>query len=176
MKTRQQIYNGEGTELLRLITTYHALRYTQVLQFFSRSKEESIKSLITSLVKQGRLYHDKEADLLCDVPEAAVSPDYGMIAAFWVLLDFREALVYHTSGDFPIKLHFFSKDESYEIIYAGLNQEPLLNHVMESIPYQDASRIVVLESESQAAKLTIDGVIAFCVVNQDGTVSYYQKK
>ncbi|MDO4274329.1 MAG: DUF5697 family protein [Eubacteriales bacterium] len=176
MKTRQQIYNGEGTELLRLITTYHALRYTQVLRFFSRSNEDSIKSLITSLVKQGRIYHDKETDLLCDVPEAAVSPDYGMIAAFWVLLDFKKALVYHTGGDFPIKLHFFSNDESYEVIYASLNQEPLLNHVLENIPCQDASRLVILESESQAAKLAIDGVVAFCIVDKDGAVSYYRKK
>lgn len=53
MKTREQIYNGEGTQLLRLITTYHVLRYEQVIRFFSRSKEDSIKSLITSLTKQG---------------------------------------------------------------------------------------------------------------------------
>ena len=33
--------------------------------------QDSIKSLITSLVKQGRIYHDKEAGLLCDSPEAA---------------------------------------------------------------------------------------------------------
>ncbi|MDO4274170.1 MAG: DUF5697 family protein [Eubacteriales bacterium] len=176
MKTREQIYNGEGTELLRLITTYHVLRYEQVIRFFSRSKEDSIKSLITSLTKQGRIYHDKERELLSDTQESAVSPDYGMIAAFWVLLDFKEALVYHTSGDFPIKLHFFSNDESYEVIYAGLNQEPLLNHVMESIPCQDASRLVILESESQASKLSIDGVVAFCIVDRNGAVSYYQKK
>lgn len=176
MKTREQIYNGEGTQLLRLITTYHVLRYEQVIRFFSRSKEDSIKSLITSLTKQGRIYHDKERELLSDTPESAVSPDYGLIAAFWILLDFKEALVYHTSGDFPIKLHFFSHDESYEIIYAGLNDEPLLNHVMESIPCQDALRLVILESESQASRLSIDGVAAFCIVEQNGAVSYYQKK
>lgn len=175
MKTRDQIYNGEGTRLLGLISTYHALRYEQVLQLFP-SNPDSIKSLITSFVKQGRIYHDKESDLLCDSEKSAANPDKGMIAAFWVLLDFKKAIIYHTSGNFPIKLHFFSNDEAYEIIYVGLEQETLMNHVFQSISNNDSQRLVILESESQAAKLSIDNVIAFCIVSVSGAVSYYQKK
>lgn len=85
MKTRDQIYKEEGTVLLRLITTYHALRYDQVLQFFPRN-HNSLRTLITNLIKQGRLYYDRENELLCDRPESAVSPDYGIIAAFWIRL------------------------------------------------------------------------------------------
>lgn len=114
MKTRDQIYKEEGTVLLRLITTYHALRYDQVLQFFPRN-HNSLRTLITNLIKQGRLYYDRENELLCDRPESAVSPDYGIIAAFWILLDFKKNLIYHIIGEFPIKLHFFSQDEAYEI-------------------------------------------------------------
>lgn len=54
MKTRNEIYQGEGAKLLRFITTYHTLKYDQVLQLFSRH-EQSIKSLVTSLIKQGRI-------------------------------------------------------------------------------------------------------------------------
>ena len=43
MKTRNEIYQGEGAKLLRFITTYHTLRYDQGLQLFSRH-EQSIKS------------------------------------------------------------------------------------------------------------------------------------
>lgn len=81
MKTRDEIYKDEGAKLLRLITTYHALQYEQVLRIFERNRD-SIKSLITSLSKQGGLYHDKESDLLCDTQNSSVIPDYGMIAAF----------------------------------------------------------------------------------------------
>ncbi|MFR8178784.1 MAG: DUF5697 family protein [Dorea sp.] len=70
MKTRNEIYQGEGAKLLRFITTYHTLRYDQVLQLFSRH-EQSIKSLITSLIKQGRIIYDKEHDLLCDSQQSA---------------------------------------------------------------------------------------------------------
>ena len=75
MKTRNEIYQGEGAKLLRFITTYHTLRYDQVLQLFSRH-EQSIKSLITSLIKQGRIIYDKEHDLLCDSQQSAENPDH----------------------------------------------------------------------------------------------------
>ena len=58
MKTRDQIYHREGEKLLRFLTTYHALKYEQVMKMFGN--QDSIKSLITSLVKQGRIYHDKK--------------------------------------------------------------------------------------------------------------------
>lgn len=73
MKSRNQIYRGEGERLLKLITTYHALQYEQVLQFFIRNRD-SMKSLITSLIKQGRIYYDQDRDLLCDTPEASAPP------------------------------------------------------------------------------------------------------
>lgn len=63
MKTRNEIYQGEGAQLLRFITTYHSLQYEQVLRLFSKNRE-SIKSLITSLVKQKRIIYDKENGLL----------------------------------------------------------------------------------------------------------------
>ena len=102
MKTRNEIYQGEGAQLLRFITTYHSLQYEQVLRLFSKNRE-SIKSLITSLVKQKRIIYDKENGLLFDSQESANNPDYGMIASFWVLLDFKTAIVYHTDGEFPVK-------------------------------------------------------------------------
>ena len=127
---------------------------------------ESIKSLITSLVKQKRIIYDKENGLLCDSQESANTPDYGMIASFWVLLDFKKSpLCTNTDGEFPVKLNFFSKDEWYEVLYVPQEQEYLINHVMESQTKSDAKRLVVLESEEQASKIHITGVIAFCLVD-----------
>ena len=91
MKTRDQIYHRDGEKLLRFLTTYHALKYEQVMKMFGN--QDSIRSLITSLNKQGRIYYDKESGLLCDSQEAAKNPDHGTIAAFWVLLDFEKPIL-----------------------------------------------------------------------------------
>ena len=108
MKTRNELYNGEGAELLRFITTYHTLLYEQVLRLFPKNRD-SIKSLITNLVKQGRIIHDKENDLLCDTAESTSNPDYGMIAAFWVLLDFKKRSCLPYKRRFSNKTQLFFK-------------------------------------------------------------------
>lgn len=38
MKTRNEIYQGEGAQLLRFITTYHSLQYEQVLRLFPKQR------------------------------------------------------------------------------------------------------------------------------------------
>jgi len=87
----------------------------------------------------------------------------------------KKALIYHTNGEFPVKLYFFSQDEVYEAIYIESGQEALMNHVFDSIPL-DASRLIILESRQQSSLIKIDGVTAYCMVSSDGAVSYYQKR
>ena len=48
---------------------------------------------------------------------------------------------------------------------------------MESQSADQVKRLVVLENEGQARKITIDNVVAFCLVDTtSGVVSYYTKK
>lgn len=175
MKTRDEIYHGEAETLLRIITTYHALTYEQVIKTFPK-KPESVKALITALIKQGRIFYDSATNLICDKPEAANAPDREMIAAYWVMLDFKKTLVYHTSGDFPVKVHFFFEDEAYEIIYVPLGHETLFNHVFAQAKETDANRLVIISSLEQAKMIQISNVAAFCLVDEEGHVSYYGKR
>ena len=64
MKTREEIYEIEGAALLRTISTYHTLTYEQVIRTFNR-KPETIRNLISSLVKQGRIFYDPDSNLIC---------------------------------------------------------------------------------------------------------------
>lgn len=173
MKTREEIYEKEGSALLRILSTYHALTYEQVIRTFSK-KPETIQNLISNLVKQGRIFYDSETNLLCDRPERASTPDHGVIAAYWVLLDFDKALVYHTSGEFPTTITFFSEDEEYEIINVEPGKELLINHVL-SKSKASVSRLIIVSSLEQARQIQIPNVIAFCTVGRDGTVNYYRK-
>lgn len=173
MKTRDDLC-GEAALLIRILTNYHAVTYEQALLLFPK-KPDAMKSLIKNLRKQQRVFFDEGRGLLCDRPESADSPDYGMIAALWVLLDFKKAVAYHTGGDFPVKIHFFAQDEAYEIIHVLPGQEALMNHVLSFTPKESVNRLVVLEEESQGSLIKIPNVVAFCLVGQDGKVSYYRK-
>lgn len=173
MKTREEIYEKEGAALLRILSTYHTLTYEQVIRTFDK-KAETIQNLVSNLVKQKRIFYDSETGLLCDRPERIASPDYEMIAAYWVLLDFGKALVYHTSGEFPITITFFSEDDEYEIIYVQSGKELLINRVL-SKAKESANRLLIVSSLEQARQIQIPNVIAFCTVGEDGKVSYYRK-
>ena len=132
MKTRNEIYQGEGAQLLRFITTYHSLQYEQVLRLFSKNRE-SIKSLITSLVKQKRIIYDKENGLLCDSQESANNPDYGMIASFgcfWTSKK-RHCVPYWRWISCEIEL-FSLKMSGMKSSMSPQEQEYLINHVTES--------------------------------------------
>lgn len=173
MKTRNEIYQAEAATLLRIIRTYHTITFSQALRLFPQ-KEAAIRALIRKLIKQKRLYFDEEKNLLCDRPEAAESPDHGMIASLWVLLDFKKSILHHISSDFPVKITFFAQDEVYEIIYIPEEQESLINHALSIMPKDNANRLVLLESEEQAPKINIPNTVAFCIVENE-TVNYYRK-
>jgi len=173
MKTRNDIYRAEAAMLIHLVTTYHTITFDQALKFFPKS-ENTIRTLIRKLIKQKRLYFDETKNLLCDRPESANSPDYGMISSLWVLLDFKKNILHHTSSDFPAKLTFFAQDEVYEIIYVPPEQETLINHVLSITPKDNANRLILLEIKEQAPLISIPNTIAFCMV-KDNIVSYYQK-
>jgi len=173
MKTRDDIYRGEVADLLRIVTNYHTITFEQALMFLPK-KEETTKTLIRKLLKQKRLYFDEEKNLLCDCAESAASPDYGMIASIWVLLDFKKSIQYHTSSDFPTKIIFFAQEEVYEIIYVPIEQEALINHVLSTIQKDDSNRLIVLEFTKQATQINVSGAVAYCLV-ENGVVSYYQK-
>lgn len=172
MKTKEE-YHKETADLLRIVTSYRAIQLEQVLRFFPK-REGTIKALIYRLIKQNRLYLDQDKQLLCDRTESADSPDYGLITALWVLLDFKKSILYHINSDFPTKITFFAQDEVYEIIYVALGQEALIDHAFSAMPDNTANRLVVIESRMQAAKLNIPNTLAFCIVT-DGIVNYYQK-
>lgn len=110
--------------------------------------------------------------MLSGRPERSAASDTGMIAAFWVLLDFIDRVEYHTSSDFPVKISFFSENKMYEIIYVAYGQELLVGHALSE--KDDARRIIVVDDPKQIEQLNIPGVSGYCTVSPDGQISYYK--
>ena len=85
MKTRAEIYGNEAAALLRIVTMYPGLNMQQLLCFHP-DKEEIIKTLLSHLQKQGRIF---QTDTGGYFPSGwAAKSDNSLIRAAWVLLDF----------------------------------------------------------------------------------------
>lgn len=63
MKTRAEIYGNEAAALLRIVTMYPGLNMQQLLCFHP-GKEEIIKTLLSHLQKQGRIFQTDTAEFI----------------------------------------------------------------------------------------------------------------
>ncbi|SHO45224.1 DUF5697 family protein [Anaerocolumna xylanovorans] len=171
MKTREDMYSNEAKEIVRVITLYKTLTSEQVYRLFP-GKESSIKNLLSVLIRQGRFFYNPTTGRLSANQECESNPDMGMIAAFWVLLDFIARVEYHTASDFPVKISFFCDGEMYEIIHVPYGQEILIGHAVSC--KEEARRIILVESPEQIETLHIPGVSGFCTVGSDGSTCYYK--
>lgn len=171
MKTRDNLYANEAKEIVRVITLYKTLTSEQVYRLFP-GKESSIKNLLSVLIRQGRIFYNPTTGRLSANQECDSAPDMGMIAAFWILLDFIDKVEYHTSSDFPVKISFFYDSEMYEIIHVPFGQEILIGHAL--LCKDEARRIILVESPEQIENVQVPDVSGFCTVSLDGTICYYK--
>jgi len=174
MKTREQVYSREASDILRNITTYHYIRHDQFLRMYP-GKEGKIANLLSFFVKQGRIFKDKNLPIYHDGTQAAA--DYEMIAAIWVLTDFIDRADYHSATDFPLKLIFIADGELYEVIYVAPGREALVEHALAQRTDDAEKRIVIVENSEQIPRLSIPDVTAYCTVDIDtGAVQYFKQE
>ncbi len=171
MKTRENLYSKEAHDLIRIITLYKTLSCKQIYRLYP-GKESSIRNLLSVLIKQRRIFYNPDTNRPSASQECDASPDIGMIAAFWVLLDFIDRVDYHTASDFPVKISFFSDDEMFEIIHVPYGQEVLVTYALST--KDDTRRIILVDSPNQIDAIHIPTVSGFCTVDPDGTTHYYK--
>lgn len=171
MKTRAEIYGNEAAALLRIVTMYPGLNMQQLLCFHP-DKEEIIKTLLSHLQKQGRIF---QTDTGGYFPSGwAAKSDNSLIRAAWVLLDFIGQVEYHAPGDFPAKLIFFANGELYEIVYAASGQEALINHALRD-DRSGGRRIILVDNPEDIRRIDCPGISGFCTVDAAGQVHYFKK-
>lgn len=169
MKTRAEIYGNEAAALLRIVTMYPGLNMQQLLCFHP-GKEEIIKTLLSHLQKQGRIF---QTDTGGYFPSGwAAKSDNSLIRAAWVLLDFIGQVEYHAPGDFPVKLIFFANGELYEIVYAASGQEALINHALRD-DRSGGRRIILVDNPEDIRRIDCPGISGFCTVDAAGQVHYF---
>lgn len=172
IKTRDEIYGKEASDILRVITTYKCLLENQIYRLYQKN-DKVIKNLLSHLTKQGRINYNSELKYYTASKEDEINLDYGLISAFWVLLDFIDQVEYHSICDFPSKICFFADGEVYEIIHVPYEQEVLMNHAYsqnEDVP----RRIVLVDRPEQIDHINIVHTIGYCIVSLDGSVQYFK--
>ena len=174
MQHRNQQQESHLSEIIRLLSTYHALTLLQLEAFFPELTQQKLFLLMKKLEKTGRLILMPERGLVLYTKECV--PDPAILSAFWVLLDFREDITYHTASDYPVTLTFYTQSDAYDVIHIPEEKEILMNHALSACKEDSPRRIAVVDHAGQIPLLDIPGITAFCTVTPDGKVQYYRKQ
>ena len=174
MQHRNQQQESHLSEIIRLLSTYHALTLLQFEAFFPELTRQKLLLLLKKLEKTGRLTLIPEKELVLYTEKCVPNPS--ILSAFWVLLDFREDITYHTASDFPVTLTFYTQSDAYDVIHIPEEKEILMNHALSAYKEDSPRRIAVVDNAGQIPLLDFPGIAAFCTVTPDGKVQYYRKQ
>ena len=173
MKLRADLYRREAGELLRNISMYPGLSETQLCHFFP-GKEDTVHTLLARMVHTGRAILSAEARYFANV-EQLEQHDSNSSRAVWVLLDLFPQVEYHAAAEFPATLLCFAGGQVIEIVCVPIGREVLIDQVLQQREKSDTQVIVLVDDVAQISSLTAACISAFCTVDADGHVSYYQK-
>lgn len=174
MQHRNQQQESHLSEIIRLLSAYHALTLLQFEAFFPELTRQKLLLLLKKLEKTGRLTLIPERELVLYTENCVPNPS--ILSAFWVLLDFREDITYHTVSDFPVTLTFYTQSDAYDVIHIPEEKEILMNHALSAYKEDSPRRIAVVDNAGQIPLLDFPGITAFCTVTPDGKVQYYRKQ
>lgn len=173
MKGREELCK-DLEELRELISTYKVLKIEQFYKAIKNKEHNVKKEIIAHMKNSDKLFLFKD---LCSASDNWINDyDKSLIKAFWILLDFWNEVEYNTKDTFPAKIFFITKDDSFDIIVAEKGQEKMLNVFYNRFHDKTTKHLVAVEDEEQMIKLSFDGIAAFCIVNEKGTVSYYRNE
>ena len=174
MQQKNQQQESHLSEITRLLSMYHALSLPQLGRLYPELTEGKLLRLLGRLEKTGRLALLPERGLVLYSKDCIPSPS--TLAAFWVLLDFREDITFHTASDFPVALTFYTQSDAYDVIHIPEEKEMLMNNALSAYKEDAPRRIAIVDHAGQIPLLAIPGTAAFCTVTPDGKVQYYRKQ
>lgn len=173
MKTRAD-FMEDAKNVLEIITTYKVLKQEQLLRAIFNKNQQKRQAVIRLLEREKRIYLCD--DLVSSEEKWSKHYDKGLITAFWILLDFEDEVLFHTLSAFPAKIDFVTYEDAFDIIAVEKGQETFLNAFYKRHVDKTVKHLVAIEDKEQMHKLSFPGIAGFCLVDDNGNISYYKEK
>lgn len=159
-------------QIREIISVYKVLKLEQVYRVM-KDKEIRIKKMIVSLLQRNEMMFVFD-DICSSTNNWSKDIDKGIITAFWILLDFWDDVIFNDVASFPAKIEFMTQEDTFDIIVAEKGQESLINSFYSKRSDPTVRYLVVVDDARQMKKIKFDGIAAFCMVDSNGCVKYYE--
>ena len=161
-------------KMREVISEYKVLRLDQFKILLKDLEPRIIKTIFTFMVSDNTLYI---FDDICSTKEDwqhYYDPD--VIKAFWVLLDNLDDIRHHIKTEPPAKLLFMTDRDTYDVIVAHKGEENLINMYYQSFADERVKHLIVVDSKEQMTDFEFNNIFAYCIVSDDGQVTYYRNE
>lgn len=173
--------NPEQTagKVLGLLRQYNVMKPEQIEAFFPGQEKAAARAL-KKLEKTRQVYKNPYTGLMASSEFAYSLKDEGTVKCLWVLADMmRRKPVdgHYLAGkeDFPVRILFYSGADIYDILYVGAGDLKLVNGMFLKSRRTGENHIIAVEDKDLMGAVTVPGTIGFCLVGEDGRVTYYKK-
>lgn len=166
----EQVYN--------LIRKCNVLKRAQLDAFFG-GKEKAMRRAVRRLSREGRMVSDQLTGMVAVNEIALKQKDTGTLCALWVVAELKRrglAEDFFLAGreEYPIRLVIIGKGEIYDVLYVGMQESALVGSILERIPLPECKHLLIVEKPEQMKTTPLRHVFAFCLVTEEGKVSFYE--
>lgn len=167
------IHNQHLSEMNQILSLYQVLHISQLYCFFPKLPEATVTTLVKRMTKQDRISYEWRTGIIRRT--GADDKKDEIISALWVMLDFFPAVTFHTIGNFPSMLTFYTEGEGYDVISVPPEKELLYRQALPEQPGGN-KRLVVIQDTGQIRKIDFPQIAAYCLVSEDGRIQYFKKQ
>lgn len=165
-------------QMYGLIRKVNVLRREQLDAFFP-GREKAVKRAVKRLSTEGKIYSNPLTKMVAVNETACRQKDTGALEVLWAVAELKKkglAEDFFLAGkeEYPVRIVIIGKNEMYDILYVGTEEEKLAVSVLERIYLPDCKHIVMVKDMGQAKRLPINRVFAFCTVTDEGKVDFYE--
>lgn len=164
-------HNKDIKKMREFMSEYKVVTTEQFDRYLN--KEPRICNIIRNrMVRNDTLF---VIDGMCSVkPDWMHYYDRAMIRAVWVMLDLCENPEHNMSADYPSKLRFSKDGEVYDVCVIEEGKENTVNVFYNKFSDEIGKYLVVVDKKEQIPKINFEGIVAFCIVDEDGKIRYYR--
>lgn len=165
---------SDKKKMREIISEYKALKLEQFKQVLKYKEPRLVNAIITMMVSDNTLYiHD---DICCTEEDWKHYYDPDMIKAFWLLLDLWDDIKFHTTTEYPGKIRFMTSKDTYDIVVVHKGEEGIVNMYYKNFSDGNVKQIVIVDSVAQMSDVHFESIFAYCLVSEEGKVSYYRNE
>lgn len=164
-------------EIIRIVSIYKNIELQQLFILFS-GKKDILDKIIKHLAKQRKIFYIPNSKIVSATEENQKDIDNELIKSFWVLLEFKEKINFHSISDFPVKIIFFinSSINCYQILYIKQGKEHFFNMYFKNQNTENCQQIIIIENPEQIELIKIENTFCFCTVDSDNNVQFFKNR